>query len=51
MLQNKFASDSINYHRYGLKYALNQIREDCTCQKCRTKYSNSLDSKKCCERD
>jgi len=48
VLQNKFLSDSKNYHKYGLEYALKQIKEDCTCQKCRTKYSNSHDAEMCC---
>ena len=49
MIQNKFISDTINYHKHGLEYALNRIREDCTCQKCRIKYSNSKDARECCK--
>lgn len=49
MIQSKYIQDEINRQKYGLAYALKVIKEDCTCQKCRTKYTNSHDARSCCK--
>jgi len=48
MLQHKLNSDLINYHKHGLKYALQQISKDYICRKCNKKHRCTEDARNCC---
>lgn len=49
MMQDKFLQDLINYRKYGMKYALEQVSKDCICKTCGTKHGNTVGANKCCK--